>query len=89
MSLPRADRTIVSKLAAILRVACALDKTRQQKVRNFNLESTEDNYVIWVPEEIGDITLERDSVTKRGALFSEVFGTGITLKQGTPPKNSA
>ena len=86
MSLPRTDRSIVSKLAAILRVACALDNGRQQKIRNFTLENTEDNFLLWVPDEIGDITLERDSVAKRGVLFSEVFGAGIILKQGVPSK---
>ncbi len=81
-ALSRPDRSIVSKLASLLRVACALDKSHQQKIRNFTLENTEDNYVIWVGEDLGDITQERDSVAKRGILFSEVFGTGITLKQG-------
>ncbi len=86
MSLPRTDRSTVSKLASILRVAAALDKSRQQKIRSFILENTGDAYVIWVPEEIGDITQERDSVNNRGVLFSEVFGAGISLKQGAPPE---
>ncbi len=88
MSLPRVDRSSVSKLAAILRVADALDKGRQQKIRNFGFEKTDDNYVIWVPEELGDMTIERDSLVKRGVLFSEVFGAGITLKQGVQPKSN-
>lgn len=86
MSLPRTDRAIVSKLAAILRVADALDKSRQQKIRNFTLERQDDVYSLWVPEEIGDISIERESVIKRGNLFSEVFGVSIELKQGNPPK---
>jgi exopolyphosphatase/guanosine-5'-triphosphate,3'-diphosphate pyrophosphatase len=88
MSLPRRDRSIVSKLASILRVACAMDKSRQLKIRNFSLEHSGEAYILWVPEDIGDITLERDSVANRGVLFSEVFGAGISLKQGAPPKNS-
>ena len=78
---------MVSKLAAILRAADALDKSRQQKIRHFTLERTEDNYALWVPEETGDISIERDSLAKRGSLFLEVFGASLALKQGNPPKN--
>ncbi len=86
MSLPRMDRSIVSKLAAIVRVADALDKSRQQKIKNFTLEKQDDAYTIWVPEEIGDISIERESMANRGNLFAEVFGVSVDLKQGTPPK---
>lgn len=84
MSLPRMDRVVVSKLAAILRVASALDKSRQQKIKNFHLEKQDDGYTIWIPEETGDFTVERDSVAKRGNMFAEVFGVTIDLKQGNP-----
>lgn len=84
MSLPRADRAIVSKLASILRVATALDKSHQQKIKNVTLEKDEDNYILWAGEETGDITIERDSVANRGNMFAEVFGISIVLKQGTP-----
>ncbi len=87
MSLPRPDRAIVSKLAAILRVAAALDKSHQQKIKTFHLEKEEDSYNLWVGEDAGDITMERDSVAKRGNLFSEVFGATVLLKQGTAPKS--
>ncbi len=86
MSLPRQDRVVVSKLAAILRAADALDKSRQQKIRNFTLERTEDSDALWVPEETGDISIERDALVKRGSLFLEVFGASLALKQGNPPK---
>lgn len=87
MSLPRPDRAIVSKLAAILRVAAALDKSHQQKIKTFQLEKEEDFCNLWVGEEAGDITMERDSITKRSNLFSEVFGVTVVLKQGNAPKN--
>ncbi len=86
MSLPRADRAVVSKLAAILRIADALDKARQQKIKNFSMEKQDDAYILWVPEEIGDISYERESMAKRSNLFSEVFGVALDLKQGNPPK---
>lgn len=86
MSLPRTDRAVVNKLAAILRVAAALDKSHQQKIKNMTLQKEEDVYNLWVEEEAGDITIERDSVNKRGNLFPEAFGVSIALKQGNPPK---
>lgn len=86
MSLPRMDRVVVSKLAAILRVAGALDKSRQQKIKTFHMEKQDDVYTIWIPEEVGDFTVERDSLTKRGNMFAEVFGVTIDLKQGNPSK---
>ncbi len=86
MSLPRADRAIVSKLAVILRVADALDKSRQQKIRNFTLENVDETYTIWVSEDVGDISVERDSLAKKSLVFAEVFGAPVLLKQGNPPK---
>jgi exopolyphosphatase/guanosine-5'-triphosphate,3'-diphosphate pyrophosphatase len=86
MSLPRIDRAIVSKLAAILRVADALDRTHQQKIREFALEKQTDVYVLWVSEEVGDISIERQGLAEKGDMFADVFGASIVLKQGNPPK---
>ncbi|MBI3316728.1 MAG: HD domain-containing protein [Candidatus Omnitrophica bacterium] len=84
MSLPRQDRSIVSKLAAILRVADSLDKSHQQKIRNFTFERTSQGIALWVTDDVGDISLERDVLSKKGMMFQEVFGASIVLKQGKP-----
>ncbi len=81
MSLNRNDRAMVSKLAAILRVACALNESGQQLIKNFELESGEEAYTIWVSSELGDLSHEVDAVRRRGDLFLEVFGAPISLKQ--------
>lgn len=86
MSLPKTDRAMVSKLAAILRVADALDHSHQQKIRSFTLEREEDTYTIWVPDEAGDISIERTSLQEKGNMFAEVFGAGLLLKQHHPVK---
>ncbi|OGW72296.1 MAG: hypothetical protein A2Y02_00140 [Omnitrophica bacterium GWA2_52_12] len=88
MSLPKADRAVVSKLAAILRVADALDHGHQQKIRQFTLERTDDACILWVPEECGDISLERSSLQEKGGMFGEVFGLTVALKQGSPGTRS-
>jgi len=82
MSLPKAERAIVSKLAAMLRVADALDAGHQQKIRNFNIEATDETYILWVAAETGDITNERNSLNDKGRMFGDVFGVPIALKQG-------
>ncbi len=85
MSLPKDERSVVTKLAAILRVADSLDHGHQQRISNFILERQEEAYQLWIPEETGDVTLERDSIQEKGNLFVDVFGAPIHLKQGTPP----
>lgn len=81
MSLPKLDRATVSKLAAILRVADALDPAHQQKVRTFTLEFGEEAYTLWVPAEIGDISMERGALRDKGDMFADVFGVPLDIKQ--------
>ena len=85
MSQPRNERAVVSKLAAILRVADALDSSHQQKIREFTLTSSRENYTIWVSPDIGDISVERASLKLKGEMFGDIFGSTISLKQGAPP----
>lgn len=84
-SLPRAERAVVSKLASILRVADALDTSRQQKCKDFTLHQDGDVCTVWVPEAAGDITLERQSLMKKSDMLTDVLGITIQLKQGTVP----
>jgi exopolyphosphatase/guanosine-5'-triphosphate,3'-diphosphate pyrophosphatase len=84
VSLPRQERAVVSKLSAILRVAEALDASHQQKCRDFTLEREEDKYTLWIPEQAGDISLERQSLLKKRDMFLDVLGSSVELKQGTP-----
>lgn len=86
MSLPKSDRSVVSKLAAILRVADALDHEHQQKIRNFSLEVLNDAYILWIPEEVGDISMERESLREKGDMFAEVFGSPVQLRVGKPSR---
>ncbi len=85
MSLLRNDRAVVSKLAAILRVADALDRSHKQKIKSFSLERVKQGYVLWVPEEAGDVSIEKAALQEKSDMFLENFGIPITLKQGTPP----
>ena len=84
ISLPRPERAVVSKLAAILRVAEALDASHQQKCRDFTLEQNGDTCILWLPEEAGDLSLERQSLARKSDMLMDVLGFLIVLKQGRP-----
>ena len=84
ISLPKPERAVVSKLSAILRVAEALDASHQQKCRDFTLARDGDEVTLWVPESVGDISLERQSLIRKNDMLTDVLGLVIQIKQGTP-----
>jgi exopolyphosphatase/guanosine-5'-triphosphate,3'-diphosphate pyrophosphatase len=73
MVLDRETRLKVNKLAAILRVANALDADHLQKVREVRVAKGEDSWSLEV-EGVGDLTLERLATAALSDLFQEVFG---------------
>lgn len=88
IALPREDRIVVMKLAAILRVADALDRGHDQRLKEVEFERREDRLVIKAagaaragaaraeagPGSAGDFSLERLSLAEKGDLFEDVFG---------------
>jgi exopolyphosphatase/guanosine-5'-triphosphate,3'-diphosphate pyrophosphatase len=83
-ALDRQDRVTVDKLAALLRLANALDADHLQKVRDLRVERGEEAWVIEV-DGGGDLTIERLVAQSRSDLFSEVFGRRVTLREGAGP----
>jgi len=83
VALPRDRRILVNKLAALLRVADALDRAHGQQVRDFQGERRGDEFVITVPG-VTDLTLERQAIGQKGDLFEDVFGLRIRLEEGRP-----
>jgi exopolyphosphatase/guanosine-5'-triphosphate,3'-diphosphate pyrophosphatase len=80
MSLPREQRMVVSKLAAILRVADALDRGHAQHMRRLRFELTGDELVVNVPG-AADLTLERRAVAAKADLFEEIYGRNVRLEE--------
>ena len=80
-ALDRRDRVIVNKLAAILRVANALDAEHLQKIRDVRLVPGDK---AWVLEFVatGDVTMEQMAATARADMFVEVYGHRLVLKPG-------
>jgi len=80
MTLPREDRIAVSKLAALLRVADALERGHAQQVRNLRFERQPGELVILVPD-VSDLTLERRAVAQKGDLFRDTYGMKVRLEE--------
>jgi exopolyphosphatase/guanosine-5'-triphosphate,3'-diphosphate pyrophosphatase len=73
IALPREDRIVVMKLGAILRIADALDRGHDQRIRGLSVERHEDRLVMH-SEGGGDFSLERLSLAEKGDMFEDVFG---------------
>lgn len=84
MSLPRTDRAVVSKLAAMLRIAEGLEASHQQKCKNITIERKGAQCTVWVPEDAGDLSLERQSLARKADMLLDILGVSVVLRQGTP-----
>jgi exopolyphosphatase/guanosine-5'-triphosphate,3'-diphosphate pyrophosphatase len=72
-TLDRDDRLAVSKMAAILRVADALDRNHMQQVRD--LRFTREAGISWCGvRDVEDLTLERLALKEKGSMFEEIYG---------------
>ena len=81
IALDRDRRITVSKKAAILRVADALDRNHLQQVTNPTISLTKDELVITV-DGAEDLTLERLALKEKGSLFEDVYGLKVVLREG-------
>ena len=78
-TLDRDERVAVAKMAAILRVADALDESRSQRIHEIQTAREGDRLVISVPM-VEDLSLENLAIKQNGALFEETFGTPVLLR---------
>ncbi|MCD4824094.1 MAG: Ppx/GppA family phosphatase [Phycisphaerae bacterium] len=79
-ALPRDQRMVVNKLAAILRVADSLDKGHWQQLREFHFEQDRQELVIYV-NGTGDLGLERLAIFQKSDLFEDIFGLKVRLDE--------
>lgn len=77
-SLSTANRTLVLKLAAILRVADALDRGHAQRIDDITIQQRGDTLILQV-KDIHDTNLEKQAVTEKSDLFESVFGYTVLL----------
>jgi exopolyphosphatase/guanosine-5'-triphosphate,3'-diphosphate pyrophosphatase len=81
-SLDRENRIAVAKLAAILRVADALDHSHSQRIQELRCERTDDRLIISVPY-VQDLALEQLALKQKGPLFEETCGMPVLLRRST------
>ena len=78
-ALDRDSRLVVVKLAALLRIADALDRRRAQPLEKISFSREGDDFVITVNEP-ADLTLETLALKEKANLFEQVFGMEVVLR---------
>ncbi len=73
------ERERVLKLAALLRVADALDREHRQQVSGVTVKVGDDEVALWLDGTAG-LLLEGWTVKKKANLFKEVFGRKVALR---------
>jgi exopolyphosphatase / guanosine-5'-triphosphate,3'-diphosphate pyrophosphatase len=77
--LSQKNKNLVMTLAAILRIANALDRDRSGSVKNVDLAYKKPKFVMRLKGE-GDMLLAKWALTTRSDLFEQVFGGKVTVE---------
>lgn len=80
IALPRERRMIVNKLAALLRVAEALDSSRTQQIQTLQSRIDGNGLIISV-QAGGDFTLERRALAETSDMMLDIYGLEVRLEQ--------
>jgi len=80
-ALDREERIAVAKLAAILRVADALDRGHAQRIREIDIR-TEPGQMAITAHNVSDLTLEQLGLQQKGGMFEQVYGMRVLLRPG-------
>lgn len=80
-SLPREIRVIITKLAAVLRVADALIRGHTLQAAEFHFERQGDELIVSVPAGT-DLLLQQRLIASKGDLFEDVYGMKVRLEEG-------
>ena len=80
MRLPAPERERVTRLAALLRIADALDREHLQRVRKIRARIKKKRLLLRFRGE-GDLLVERWMLQRKAALFSQVFGLDVELSE--------
>ena len=79
-ALPREQRVVINKLAAILRVADALSQGHIPNASKLQFERQGDDLIVLVPGAL-NLLLEKRSLARKGGLFEEIYGMKIRLEE--------
>ncbi len=79
-ALPTDERIRVCKLAAILRVADALERTHNQRVSKIEIRRTARQMIVRIPG-LEDASIERLAMDAKGDMFEQVFGLKVIVEE--------
>jgi exopolyphosphatase / guanosine-5'-triphosphate,3'-diphosphate pyrophosphatase len=79
MSLPKESRILVSKLAALLRLAKALDITDIGQIDHIQCKCDQDTVRLLIPQ-ASDMSVSKYSVELRGDMFEDIFGYNLEIE---------
>ncbi|MBP7936508.1 MAG: HD domain-containing protein [Phycisphaerae bacterium] len=79
-TLDRTRRIVVAKMAALLRVADALDCSRSQRVTELRCSREDGRLVIAIPN-TEDLSLEQLALDQKGPMFEETYGMQVLLRR--------
>jgi len=77
--LDEGERSRVTRLAALLRVADALDREHRQRVTGVTAKVTDDEVALWLDGTAGAL-LEGFTVQKKANLFQQTFDRTVSLR---------
>lgn len=80
-NLNRDERVAVSKLAAILRIAIAIDDSRSQRIKTISC-SVDNRKLNLTAVGVEDVSLEQLALRQNGNLFEEIFGLAVQIRPG-------
>jgi exopolyphosphatase/guanosine-5'-triphosphate,3'-diphosphate pyrophosphatase len=78
--LPPRDRVAVTKLAALLRLADAMDNEHASRVTDFTVEYRRPRVTVRL-QGAGDLLLERWALAKKSALFEQVYSVKFAVEE--------
>jgi exopolyphosphatase/guanosine-5'-triphosphate,3'-diphosphate pyrophosphatase len=78
ITLQREERTLVLKMASILRVADALDRGHSQQIKKITVERRRETVVLHA-DRVYDLSLELMGIEEKGGMFQDVFGYKVIL----------
>lgn len=74
------ERVVVSKLAALLRLADAMDNEHESRVKNFEVEVKKPRFIMRLKGE-GDLLLEKWALMKKASMFEQVFNLKFSVDE--------
>ena len=78
-ALDREDKLVVSKMAAILRVADAIDRRHLETKRKIDID-IEPGVMTVTIKNAGDLSLEKHGLPNKADLFEQVYGMRVELQ---------